>query len=386
MEYWREIDLWKDVSLSDWMNWKWQLKNSIRSTQKLKEVLGDVSNTNISDSEILSDVTNPFKMKLTPYIVTVVYDAIRKGNFKTANIFSNIFIPSISEIANVNNGIDGIGEESDIVKPAPLITNFYKNRVLFFVANMCSAYCRYCFRRRKVGSHKKEEEEIGLNSELIQQSIQYIRNNKEIKEVIVSGGDPFILSDEKLLSILRELKEIEHIKVLRIDTKTFTTLPQRFTPELIKELKKLKPLYVVGNFLHSVELMPEVLHATSLLIDEGIPVVSHTALLKGINDDATVISELMWNLYVNRIIPYYLIQFIPTKWTEHFRVPIAKGLEIMRSLHGNLAGIANPTFIVYLPDGAGKVPILPNYILEKTGEGYYFENYEGKKVLYKEPI
>lgn len=383
-EHWKEIDLWKNISSSEWNNWKWQLKNCVHTVQKLKRTL----NTSIfenEDSQNLISVLDSFEMKLTPYLVAIIHQALKKRDLKTTNVFINTFVPSAAEIEHINDGIDGIGEESSNAKPAPLITNFYKNRVLFFITNMCPAYCRYCFRRRKVGRHPHENIREDLRPEQIQQSIQYIRNNKEIKEVIVSGGDPFILSDERLLSILSELREIEHIRVLRIDTKALTTLPQRFTPEIIKELKKLKPLYIVGNFLHSVELTPEVINATSLLIDEGIPVVSHTALLKGINDDADVISELMWNLYVNRIIPYYLIQFIPTKWTEHFRVPIEKGLEIMRSLHGNLSGIANPTYIIYLPDGAGKVPLLPDYLIEHTSEGYDFENYEGRKVLYKEP-
>lgn len=381
-----EIGKWANATKNEWSNWHWQLRNTIKSPQELSDILLKASPLfRIEEYQILNKITDSFEMRLTPYLVSIMYHALKQGNTKKANIFINTFVPATGEITNINNGIDGIGEESIAAKPAPLITNFYKNRVLFFITNMCPAYCRYCFRRRKVGRHPHENIQEDLWSEHIEQSIQYIRNNKEIKEVIVSGGDPFILSDEKLLSILRKLKEIEHIKVLRIDTKTFTTLPQRFTPELIKELKKLKPLYVVGNFLHSVELTPQVLSATASLIDEGIPVVSHTALLKGINDDATVISELMWNLYVNRIIPYYLIQYIPTKWTEHFRVPIAKGLEIMRSLHGNLSGIANPTYIIYLPDGAGKVPLLPDYLNEHTGEGYYFENYEGRKVLYKEP-
>jgi len=381
-----EIEKWDGVTRDEWNAWQWQLRNSVKSLHELSSILQKASPYfRIADFNILDKVDDSFEMRLTPYLVSIIYKALKKGDVEKAKIIINTFVPAMGEIECISNGIDGIGEESRAARPAPLITNFYKNRVLFFATNMCSAYCRYCFRRRKVGKHQTEENDDNLQQKYIRQSIEYIKNNAEIKEVIVSGGDPFILNDEKLLSILRALKKIEHIKVLRIDTKTFTSLPQRFTPELIRELKKIKPLYIVGNFLHSIELTPEALCAAASLIDVGIPVVSHTALLKGINDDADTISELMWNLYVNRIMPYYLIQFIPTKWTEHFRVPIRKGLEIMRSLHGKLSGIANPTYIVYLPNGAGKVPILPNYLLEQTSDGYYFENYEGKKVLYKEP-
>ena len=385
MNYWHKINIWQDIEPSKWMDWRWQLKNAVRTPQELKRIL-NTSALHIDDSQVLNSAIDTFEMKLTPYIAARIFHSLKKGDITAAKVFMNIFVPSGAEIECIDNGIDGIGEEAVEVKPAPLITNFYKSRVLFFVTNMCSAYCRYCFRRRKVGKHLNKEDADALNLQLINQSIQYIKDNHEIKEVIISGGDPFILNDKKLLSILRQLKQIAHIEALRIDTKILTSLPQRITQEIVGELKKLKPLYVVGNFLHSAELTSEVLNTTSLLIDAGIPIISHTALLKGINDDATVIAELMWKLYVNRIIPYYLIQFIPTKWTGHFRVPIQKGLEIMKSLHGRLSGIANPAYVVYLPDGAGKVPLLPNYLLERTTEGYYFKNFEGKKVLYKEQI
>jgi len=386
MEYWREIDFWKDIKSKEWINWKWQLKNAIRSPKELRNIFVDSFSFDKMDPDALSRIMSSFEMKLTPFSVITIQRALKKGDTKAANAIINAFVPTMAEVEHVDDSVDGIGEESLSTKPAPLVTNFYKNRVLLFATNICPTYCRFCFRRRKVGDHLQERIERGANLEALQNAIQYIRKNTAIREVIVSGGDPLTLSDDRLLSLLQQLKEVKHIKVLRIDTKVLTTLPQRITPELVKGLKKFKPVYIVGNFLHSAELIPEVLDATSLLIDAGIPIFSHTALLKGINDDVEIISELMWNLFINRIIPYYLIQFIPTRWAEHFRVPIKKGLQIIENLHGRISGIANPTYIVYLPDGAGKVPLLPNYLLERTAEGYYFKNFEGKKVLYKEQI
>lgn len=386
MEYWREIDSWKDINLATWMDWKWQLRNSVRSPQELTKALGNSFLFDIGGSRILASVMDKFGMKLTPYVVTIIYRAFKTDNLDAANALLRAFVPTTKEAEHINNGVDGIGEETPLAKPVPLVTNFYKNRILLFITNRCPTYCRFCFRRRKVGDHLKEGLQRVTNQKAIQEAIKYIRENQEIKEVIISGGDPLTLNDDKLSSLLQQLKEIKHIKVLRIDTKAVTTLPQRITPELVERLKKYKPIYIVGNFLHPAEVTPEVIKATSLLIDAGIPVVSHTAFLKGINDDPEIISELMWKLFVNRIIPYYLIQFIPTRWTEHFRVPVQKGLDIIENLHGRLPGIANPAYIVYLPDGAGKVPLLPNYLLERTTEGYYFKNFEGKKVLYKEQI
>ena len=384
MELWRDVHFWQDVTSQDWTDWKWQMKNAVRSPQKLWEILGQTFPLGTEDTELLSRVINAFEMKLTPFLVVAIHSAIRRGHLKAARAVVNAFVPTIAEAERVDDGIDGIGEELASVRPAPLVTNFYKNRVLLFAANMCPAYCRFCFRRRKVGDYLQEGVELATNEELLRNALCYIKENNAIREVIVSGGDPLMLSDGRLLSLLQQLREIDHVKVLRIDTKVLTTLPQRITPELVDGLRRCRPIYLVGNFLHSAELLPEVIRATSSLIDAGIPILSHTALLRDINDDPEIISELMWNLFQNRVIPYYLIHFIPTKWTEHFRVPIGRGLEIMESLHSRLSGIANPRYIVYLPDGAGKIPLLPNYLLERSDEGYRFRSFEGKAVLYKE--
>lgn len=386
METCKNLHIWDEVILKDWNDWHWQLKNAIRSVEEVKNIFSGLIDYELGDPNNLKKIAETFEIKITPHIVQNILKALKSGDVHGGRALLATFVPNVAEMKSSDDGIDGIGEESEVAKPAPLVTNFYKDRVLLFASNMCPAYCRYCFRRRKVGDRTIQETERATDPQALEKAINYLRQNKKIQEVIISGGDPLIFSDDKILHLLEQLKTIEHIKVLRFDTKVLTVLPQRITPSLIEILKKFKPLYIVGNFLHSIELTSETVDACNALTDVGIPVVSHTALLKGINDDPEIIADLMWRLFENRIRPYYLIQFIPTKWTEHFRVPIKKGLEIMGRLHGHLSGLANPTYIVYLPEGAGKVPIYPNYIVKHTEEGYYLKNFEGRTVLYPEKL
>ena len=372
----------RNIETDQWSDWRWQLKNAIRSVQDLINILGSLPQFDL-DLEKLKQITELFEIKLTPYTVQNICDALDSGDQLGADALLASFVPTLDEIGSPDGTVDGIGEEYPASKPVPLVTNFYKNRVLLFVSNVCPSYCRFCFRRRKIGGSVGGVER-GTYPVALRKAIQYIRENRQIREVILSGGDPLVLSDGKIFAVLRELRSISHVQILRIDTKVLTTVPQRITTELVDGLRKYKPIYIVGNFLHPVELTSETAAACEALIDAGIPVAAHTALLRGINDDPELMADLMWKMLEIRIRPYYLIQFIPTKWTEHFRVPIAKGVEIMRRLYGHVSGLANPTYIVYLPDGAGKVPACPNYFQRHTDEGYYFENLKKKIVLYRE--
>jgi len=381
-----DIKKWCSVPKDKWDSWQWQLQNTVRSAKELRNILDPIPMLWTEEIKSVSHITQDFEMKLTPHIVLNIHRAIKLKDYSGVKALLATFVPTSYEITDSDENVDAIGEELECSKPAPLITNFYKTRVLLFATNTCASYCRFCFRRRKLGDHVSGKIERGTNKDELHKAIDYIKRNKSIREVIISGGDPLILSNESLFLLLQQLKKIAHIKILRINTKTLTVFPQRITQELVDVLKKFQPIYIIGNFLHPIELTPETLSATSLLIDAGILVFSHTALLRSINESPEIISNLMWSLYVNRIIPYYLIHFIPTKWTEHFRVPIQRGLEITKHLHGHLSGIANPIYIAYLPDGGGKVPLSSNYLIERTGQGYYFENWEGKKVLIKEPI
>jgi lysine 2,3-aminomutase len=223
------------------------------------------------------------------------------------------------------------------------------------------------------------------DSSSIEKGLEYISDNPDVREVILSGGDPLILSNSRLRFVLDSLESIPHIKRIRIDTKAFTMMPQRITEDLASLLSNYQPFYLIGHFSHPYELVPETLDACKRLVNSGIPVLSHTPLLRGVNDEEETLVSLLQSLADNRIIPYYLIQFIPTKWTEHFRVSIERALELVRHIHDSCGGIATPTYIVYLPDAGGKVPVTPGYLVEKRSEGYLFETIDGRRVVYPEP-
>jgi len=223
------------------------------------------------------------------------------------------------------------------------------------------------------------------NENSIKEGISYIAGNPEVREVILSGGDPLILSDQKLAFIIESLRRIRHVRRLRIDSKALTMVPQRITNEFVNLLRENQPFYFIGHFSHPYELSEETKAACTRLADAGIPLGSHTPLLKGISDDEKTLSLLMESLVDSRVQPYYLIHFIPTKWTEHFRVPLSRGVELVRHLFRNCGGLATPTLIVYLPDGGGKVPVGLDCILERKDDGYLFESLDGRTILYPEP-
>ena len=324
-----------------------------------------------------------FSFKVTPHMVSALEQGMVAGVPGAFEAFCRAFVPSrleSSRIDDPNSGVDCIGEEWPEASPVSAITNFYRSRVLFRITTICPAYCRYCFRRRMVGDG------IGAWDEhKIEEGLRYIRGNTEIKEVILSGGDPFTISDARLSTVLVALREIPHVRRIRIDTKALTMLPQRLTDSTVSLLRQSQPLYIIGHFTHPHELSIETRKACSMLIDAGVPVRSHTPLLKGINDDEATLASLMEQLVDLRIQPYYLIHFIPTRWSEHHRVPITRGLQLVQYLQRQCGGIATPTYIVYLPDAGGKVPVSPQYIRERTADGYLFENLEGRLILYPEP-
>lgn len=378
----KDVDRRDDIEPALWRDWRWQLQNALRTPEELCRAADEALAVHL-DEAILRKACELFPLRITPHVLRNMADAYEEDDEDGLRALLATFVPTAQELDAPTEVLDGIGEERDEAHPAPLVTNFYHDRVLLFACSACASYCRYCFRRRKVAGGRGPGDTVGRNE--LEQALSYIEQDTGIREVIISGGDPFMMSDDRLVELLGELYSIDHVNVLRLDTKILTALPQRITPELVQVLSEFKPLYIVGSFLHAVELTPDTLAASSSLVDAGIPVVAHTALLHGINDDPEIIAELMWELFKNRILPYYLIQFIPTKWTEHFRVPIARGLEIMDALHGRVSGLANPTYIVYLPDGKGKVPIQPNYVVRHDSEGYLLRNFERDEVLYREP-
>lgn len=380
----RSIPEWESVPGEKWASWQWQLQNAIRDVGQLNSVLAGFTDRRAPLSPLIDKISHElFSFKVTPHMVLALKRAVEEGLPGAWPAFSSAFTPSEAESVRSDfewEGIDCIGEELPGSNPVPSITNFYKNRVLFRVTNLCPAYCRYCFRRRMVG------EGLGAwNARSIEEGISYIAANPEIREVILSGGDPLSLSDEKLFFIISSLKRIPHVRRLRIDSKALTMVPQRITDRFVDILREHQPFYFIGHFTHPYELTEETRAACARLADAGIPIGSHTPLLKGISDDEQALVSLMEGLVDCRVQPYYLIHFIPTKWTQHFRVPLSRGSQLIGHLFKTCGGLATPTLIVYLPDGGGKVPVAPDYIIERHQDGYLFKSLDGRLVLYPEP-
>jgi lysine 2,3-aminomutase len=363
--------------------WQWQLQNALRNSETVNAELATFTSRRVPSSVLIDSVSHQrFSCKITPYMIAALKGALGKDIPGAWEAFLWSFAPSEGELAATHDrdDVDCIGEENPTANPVPAITNFYKNRVLFRVTTMCAAYCRYCFRRRMVGDGP------GVwDQQSIDQGLAYISSKPEVREVILSGGDPLVLSDRRLAYVLDRIKAVPHINRIRFDTKAFTMMPQRITSTFVQMLREYQPCYVIGHFTHPYELTEEATGACSNLIDAGVPVYAHIPLLRRINDNERTLAQLFEDLVDRRVKPYYLIHFIPTKWTEHFRVSIARGLDLMRYVQSSCDGLAVPTYIVYLPDAGGKVPITPQYILEQTADGTLFQTFDGRRVLYPEP-
>jgi lysine 2,3-aminomutase len=292
-------------------------------------------------------------------------------------------IPSEQELADICGEEDPLHEEPEhqVRKNVPgLLTHRYPDRVLFRVSNKCAMYCRFCTRKRKVGDPLKQPTWVE-----IQKALEYLRAHEEVRDVLLSGGDPFMLDDMLLDKILSEVYNImsqRENSIIRIGTRVPCVLPQRITPELCEVLKKYQPIYINTHFNHPSEITQQSKKACSMLADAGIPLGCQTVLLKGVNDDPAVMKELMQKLVSIRVRPYYIYQADPVKGTNHFRTKVEKGLEIYESLRGHTSGLCVPSFVIDAPGGGGKIPILPSYLQGITDEGVLLKNYEGKLFFY----
>ena len=291
-------------------------------------------------------------------------------------------VPTLEELDDLNHGSDDLtsdplNEEGDM--PVPELVHRYPDRVLLMLNNQCPIICRFCTRKRKIGFPGI------VTRETLRQGIEYIRGNKEIRDVLMSGGDPLLVPDKELDRILSELRSIPHLEILRIGTRVPGTLPQRVTPELCDILKCYHPLYLNLHFNHPTEITPEVETACSMLADAGIPLGSQTVLLKDVNDDSETLKELFQKLLKIRVKPYYLYQADLTLGANHFRTSVQKGLDILRDLAGHTTGMAVPYFVIDAPGGGGKVRLMPNSLVEQTDREIVVRNFEGKLFRYPLP-
>lgn len=349
---------------SDWSSWNWQVRNSITSTVQLNRIIS------LTDEEIkpMEGRNDSLPLRITPYYASLLSrsEAIRKS-----------VVPSFYElITSEGEASDPLSEEH--FSPVPNIVHRYPDRVLFLVTGFCSTYCRYCTRSHMVA---KDKCHIGIKS--WSPALEYIRNHPEIRDVLISGGDPLTMPDTHIEYLLSNLRDIKHVEIIRMGTKVPAVLPQRISRTLTNILKKYHPLLMSLHFTHPDEFTQEVSEACNRLADAGIPLGSQTVLLKGINDNAETMKSLMHKLLKNRVRPYYIYQCDPILGSAHFRTPVEKGLEIIRSLRGHTTGYAVPHYVIDAPGGGGKIPLLPEYYVGREGNDVLIKNYEG--VIYKYP-
>ncbi|MBI9071897.1 MAG: lysine 2,3-aminomutase [Melioribacteraceae bacterium] len=361
-----------NVKTSKWKNWKWQMQHVVKTPEQCENLLG----ISFDDEEKrnLTKTISKFPASVTPYYLSL----IDKNDYKNDPVFKQSF-PSIEELHVCENEMsDPLAEEKD--SPAPGITHRYPDRVLFTISNTCAMYCRHCTRKRKVG-----DEDYIPNKGMIKTGIKYIRDTPQIRDVLLSGGDPLMLSDEYLDWILTEIKSIPHVEVVRIGTRIPVVLPYRVTDDLIAVLKKHKPLWINTHFNHPREITTSSREALDKLSDAGIPLGNQSVLLAGINDCPRIMKALVHLLVQNRVRPYYMYQCDLSEGLTHFRTPVGKGIEIIESLIGHTSGFAVPTYVIDAPGGGGKIPVMPNYLISWSTNKVVLRNYEGVIATYKEP-
>ncbi len=360
------------TSKSDWTDWKWHIRHSIKSVNEFERVLGVTFPER--KKRIYEQTLKKFPMSVTPYYLSL----IDPDDYANDPIFMQSF-PSAEELKIERHDMaDPLHEDED--SPAPGITHRYPDRVLFHISNTCSMYCRHCTRKRKVG----DVDSIPSRSNL-EAGLEYIRNTPQIRDVLLSGGDPLMLSDEKLDWLLTQVREIEHVEVVRIGTRMPVVLPYRITDALVEMLKKHHPLWINTHFNHPCELTESSRKALRKLADAGIPLGNQSVLLAGVNDCQRLIRTLNQKLVKNRVRPYYLYQCDLSEGLTHFRTPIGKGIEILESLRGHTSGFAVPTYVVDAPGGGGKIPVMPNYVVSWGTNKVVLRNYEGVITTYSEP-
>jgi len=360
---------WRDVSETDWNDWRWQMKHRITTVEQLQKFLPTLTPEELAGAKLAN---HKLALGITPYFFNLIDPADEHCPIRRQ------VVPRIEETETAAWEMsDPCGEDSH--SPVPGLVHRYPDRVLFLVTDRCAAYCRYCTRSRLVSNASGYD----FHPEYDKQ-INYIAAHPEIRDVLLSGGDPLLLSDDKLENLLRRLRAIPHVEFLRLGSRIPTFLPQRITPELCAMLKKFHPLFLSIHSNHPRELTTEVRDALGRLADAGIPLGNQSVLLKHVNDDADVMKALMQKLLMCRVKPYYIYQCDLIAGSAHLRTSVAKGLAIMEKLRGHTTGYAVPQYVIDAPGGGGKVPVNPEYVLCRNAGRVLIRNFEGKIFEYPE--
>jgi lysine 2,3-aminomutase len=358
--------------LSKWKDWKWQIKHSIKSLDKFEYLTGIQFSE--KEREELQKTFDKFPLSITPYYLSL----IDRDNYKHDPVFKQAF-GGVEELTTLKSELaDPLSEDKD--SPVEGITHRYPDRVLFHVSNICSMYCRHCTRKRKVG-----DIDFVPSKDQLKRGIDYIKNTPHVRDVLLSGGDPFMLPDDKIDWLLSEISSIPHVEIIRIGTRMPVVLPYRITDKLVSILKRYQPLWINTHFNHPNEITSSSKEALAKLADGGFPLGNQSVLLADVNDCPRIMKSLLHKLVQNRVRPYYLYQCDLSEGLSHFRTPIGKGIEIMESLIGHTSGFARPTYVIDAPGGGGKIPVMPNYIISWSTNKVVLRNYEGVITTYKEP-
>lgn len=360
-----------EATRGQWNDWRWQLRNRLRELTRLEQVLP------LTSSEVQAGLrmAGHLPVGLTPYYAALIDPA------DPADPIRKTIVPGLGEFERTpGEADDPLAEDSHM--PVPGLVHRYPDRVLFLVTNFCATYCRYCTRARMVG----QTGEYHFNTSQYEAALAYIAAHPAIRDVLLSGGDPLTMTDQRLEWLLTRLREISHVEIVRIGSKLPAVLPQRITPELCRMLRRFHPLWMSIHFMHPAELTPEVSQACQRLADAGIPLGSQTVLAQGVNDDVETMKRLVHGLLKIRVRPYYLYQCDPITGSAHFRTPVEKGLEIIAGLRGFTSGYAVPTFVIDAPGGGGKIPLAGNSVVGQEGDCLVLRNYEGRTFRYPNPL
>lgn len=362
-------DVWKDVEDKDWNSWIWQQQKRVKSFEQLEKVLPPTD----EEREAFVKSNEMFNMGITPY-----YAGLMDPNDPNCPIRLQS-VPKMGELTIREMDLeDPLGEEKDM--PVPGITHRYPDRVLFYTTHNCPVFCRHCTRKRKVSDPSSSAQ-----NKQLEEGLEYIMAHKEIRDVVISGGDPLSNSDDRLEYILSRLRAMDHVEVFRLGTRNLVTLPQRITESFAQMLTKYHPVFVHTHFNHPKECTREAFDACARLANAGCVINNQMVLLKGVNDDPKIVKELNHKLLMMRVRPYYIFQCDMSQGISHFRTPVEKGLEIIESLRGWTSGMAVPHYVIDAPGGGGKIPLLPQYLEKREGKKWFLRNFKNEKYVYEEP-
>lgn len=365
----RRKQLFPNVSDAEWNDWKWQVRNRIETLEELKKYVQLTE----EEEDGVKQTLKTLRMAITPYYLSLInpddpYDPIRKQCIPTG-------LETHQSVADL---LDPLHEDED--SPTPGLTHRYPDRVLFLITDMCSMYCRHCTRRRFAGQTDNE-----CSTDRIEKALEYIEKTECVRDVLLSGGDALMVSDKRLEYIISRLRQIPHVEIVRLGSRTPVVCPQRVTPELCAMLKKYHPIWINTHFNHPNEVTEESKRACEMLADAGIPLGNQSVLLRGVNDCVHVMKHLVHELVKIRVRPYYIYQCDLSMGLEHFRTPVSKGIEIIEGLRGHTSGYCVPTFVVDAPGGGGKTPVMPQYVISQAPGKVVLRNFEGVITTYTEP-